>query len=476
MKNKFTCRFIELFFFGSILFNIPAMAQLVSGGTGHSVAVCADGSMSAWGLNDQNEIGQGTVSTSGCFCEATALPIPSISGGAAVGAGGSHTLALMNNGTIKAWGRNFDGELGNGMQTTSGCFCEMNIVDVLGMTNVLAVASGNISSHALKDDGTVWGWGGDNFGQLGDGNANLTGCFCELTPVQAVGLSGITAIAAGSFHVLALKNDSTVWTWGSNSNGQLGYVGGSSSATPTQISINNVIAIAAGQNFSYALKSDGSVWAWGDNSWGQLGISGGITPTQVVGINNVIAIGNSFNHAIALRSDSTVWTWGANYSGQLGQGNTTNSPTPAQVPGLTGVAAIGGTMGNFCIAIKADGTVWSWGDNTWGSVGNGSTTNALSPVPVQGLCTIPTSLEKESQSQFQIYPNPAQEGTSLTIELAEEFQNQVNWVEIYNATGELVQRSHWNKSGKFPLQLSSGIYFVSLIYDGKITGKKLLVE
>lgn len=476
MKTNLPASVFLLFLFTALLGQGIAKAQSISGGTGHSVAVCADGTLSAWGLNDQNEIGQGMLSSNGCFCEATALPIPVLTGVSRVGAGGSHTLALMNNGTIKAWGRNFDGELGNAMQTTSGCYCEMSIVDVLGMTDVIAVASGNISSHALKNDGTVWGWGGDNFGQLGDGNANLTGCFCELNPVQAVGLTGITAIASGSFHMLALKSDSTVWTWGSNSNGQLGDGTTNSSATPTQIAISDVVGIAAGQNFSYALKSDGSVWAWGDNSWGQLGVGGGMVPTQVAGINNVIAIANSFNHAIALKNDSTVWTWGANYSGQLGNGTTNNSPTPAQVQGLTGVVALGGTMGNFCLAVKADGSVWSWGDNTWGSVGNGSTTNELTPVLVQGLCSLPTQIEKNDLAAFTIFPNPVQSGSYLNLTTDEDLKGGLVDLKIYNSMGAKVFASAFIGQGKIFLPLPTGIYFVTLEKNGKQISQKLLVE
>lgn len=475
--KKYTSLKHQLFLIlGIILFNTAIYAQLVSGGTGHSMAVCADGSISAWGLNDQNELGQGSVSSTGCFCEWTAVAVPGITGVSKVGAGGSHTLILMNNGTIKAIGRNFDGELGNGMQTTSGCFCDLNTVNVNGMTDVIAVSAGNISSLALKSDGTVWGWGGDNFGQLGDGNANLTGCFCELAPVQAAGLNNIVAITNGSYHAMALKGDGTVWAWGNNSNGQLGIGNTNNTATPTQIAISDIIAIAAGQNHSYALKSDGTVWAWGDNSWGQLGTGTATNvPLQVQGLTNVIAIANGFNHSIALKNDGTVWTWGANYSGQLGNGSTNGNTTATVVPGLTDIVELGGSMGNFCLAIKSDGSVWSWGDNSWGSVGNGSITNALSPVLVQSLCAVPTSIASNNKQEFQIYPNPTIGSNFAIIMNATHGQVQID---IFNAIGEQVfqkKENFFNKT-ELSLPLSKGVYFVR-VSSAQFQGtKKLIIE
>lgn len=456
----------------------PVQAQFIAGGTGHSIALCADSTINAWGLNDQNELGLGYLASNACVCEATAVPVPGISGVSKVSAGGSHSLVLLSNGTVKAFGRNFDSELGNGLQTTSGCFCDLNIVDVIGMTNVIAVSASNLSSLALKDDGTVWGWGGDAFGQLGDGTANATGCFCELAPVQAIGLSNIVAITSGSFHSLALRSDSTVWAWGSNSNGQLGTGVAGNSAVPTQVPISGVVSIAAGQNFSYAVKADGTVWAWGDNYWGQCGAGGGgMNPLQVNGISNVIAVANSFNHAIALKSDSTVWTWGANYSGQLGVGNTTNSSVPQMVQGLNGIVELGGTMGNFCLARKVDGTVWSWGDNTWGSVGNGSSLNALSPVMVQSLCAMPTQLDQEKQlPMLAVYPNPLKAGERIALNLSSMPVNPLLQIEIFNALGERIFDVQQTADAKIIMPAASGIYFVLVTADGQREVARVVVE
>ncbi len=475
MKNS--SKHFSTLIIGLIFLNSQIHAQLVSGGTGHSIAICADGTINAWGLNDQNELGQGVLSANSCFCEATAVVVPVISGVTKVGAGGSHTLLLMNNGNIKAIGRNFDGELGNGMQVSSGCFCDMSVVDVIGVTDVIAVSSGNISSLALKSDSTVWGWGGDNFGQLGDGSANLTGCFCELTPVQAVGLSNVIAITNGSYHALALKSDGTVWAWGNNMSGQLGDGTTTSLSIPTQVAISNVVAIAAGQNHSYALKNDGTVWAWGDNSFGQLGTgTSTYTPLQVNGLSNVIAIANGFNHSIALKSDSTVWTWGANYSGQLGNGTSNGSVTPIMVNGLNNVTEIGNTMGNFCLAITNDGSVWSWGDNTWGSVGNGSSANALSPVLVQSLCNVPTSVNKhELKREMLVYPNP-KSNAAFTIHI--EGVQEIIQLEIFNILGKKVydRQTYFDNKLSLDLLLNKGIYTVKITTENEKYSQKLIAD
>ena len=400
-----------------------AFSQRISGGTGHGIALCEDGTLNAWGLNDQNELGLGVLTSNACNCELSPLAVGGISQVKSVSAGGSHTLVLLADSTVKAFGRNFDGELGDGIPTTSGCYCSLNIATVLGLDSIVAVSAGYIHSLALKSDGTVWGWGSNAFGQLGLGYTGLTGCYCELAPMQVAGLPRIVALTSGNFHTLALAEDSTVWAWGNNTYGQIGNGTTSSSGvnTPFQLPLTGIVDIAAGQNHSYALKSDGTVWVWGWNYFGQLGDGTTLdnpNPQQVIGIDSIIGIANAFNHTICLKSDSTVWSWGGNYSGQLGNGNTANAFTPQMALGLTNVVELGGTMGNFSLAMKDDGSVWAWGDNFWGSVGNGSPSNQLSPVQVNPLCTIITDVAEPTREQsISVYPNPAEVGEEFTLEM-----------------------------------------------------------
>ena len=204
------------------------------------------------------------------------------------------------------------------------------------LANVIAIAAGGSHTLALKSDGTVWAWGDNGYGHLGDGTTTE-----RYTPVQVSGLTGVIAISAGGYHSAALKSDGTVWAWGWNCEGQLGN-GTTSDVNPFPVQVSGltaVKAIAAGANYSKALKSDGTVWAWGAGYYGQLGDGTTVskyTPVQVSGLTGVAAIGSGEYqfHSIALKSDGTVWTWGYNYYGQLGDGTTINKTAPTQVDGL----------------------------------------------------------------------------------------------------------------------------------------------
>src|SRR5207248_140731 len=192
------------------------------------------------------------------------------------------------------------------------------------------------------------------------------------------------SVAAGARHSLALSADGTVWAWGDNAKGQLGDGTNTSRLRPVQIAgLSNVRAIAAGGNFSLALKADGTVWAWGGNDTGQLGDGTNVsrtTPVQVSGLTGVVAVAASSVYpyqniesasAGALKSDGTVWMWGTNFEGQLGDGTVTTRMMPVQVPNLSGVVAL--ALGDrYTLAARNDGTVWAWGTNSDGEMGDQS--------------------------------------------------------------------------------------------------------
>lgn len=252
-------------------------------------------------------------------------------------------------------------------------------------------------------------WGNNSSGQLGDGSTTH-----RLLPVQVSGLTGVADIAAGNTqdlahpsHSLALKSDGTVWAWGSNSSGQLGNGTTTDSETPVQVvnasgagSLTDVIAVAGQAQHSVALKRDSTgvseVWAWGDNGVGQLGdgsSNSSSMPVQVVGpggvgvLTDVIAVAAGVQHTLALTSNRTVWAWGANLFGQVGDSTTSPRRTPVQVSGLFGVVAIA-AGGYHNLALKQDGTLWAWGHNGFGQLGDGTTVNRAAPVEVIGLETL----------------------------------------------------------------------------------------
>jgi len=239
-----------------------------------------------------------------------------------------------------------------------------------GLTKVTAVASGWDFTLALQADGTVWAWGGNSYSQLGDSSRATP----HPRPAQVRNLAEGVAIAAGEFHALALRHDGTVSAWGWNDTGQVGDGSTTHRYAPVQVpGFSGVTAISAGDNHSVALKDDGTVWAWGFDDFGQLGDSSDrnrllLAPTRVPGLSGIVAIASAMHTTVALRRDGTVWTCGENYYGQLGDGSTTDRSTPVQVPGLSGIAAIS-AGGYHTAALRNDGTVWEWGLDDAGQLG-----------------------------------------------------------------------------------------------------------
>ena len=407
----------------------------IAAGLDHSVAVKSDGTVWAFGRNDSGQLGDGTTTN-----RTSPVQVPGLTGQIAVAAGATFSQALKSDGTMRAWGNNAHGQLGNGTTTASivpvsSSTCASGVFATPGTSPLLSrVAASQNHSLAVKSDGTVWAWGENNYGELGDGTtvgrtspvqaAGVTGATGvsagyshslavlsngtvwswgfnqdgELgngttnspkpTPLAISGLTGITAVAAGQYHSLALKNDGTVWAWGYNSNGQLGDGTTTERLSPVQvISLTGVVAIAAGSSTSMALKNDGTVWTWGNNSYGQLGIgtfTQSTSPVQVLGLTGVVAIAGGDLHSMALKSDGTVWTWGYDGYGQLGDGATGYQTEIVRASNLTGIIAIAAGV-NHSLAVKNDGTVWGWGLNTSGQVGDGSVTNRTAPVQVSVL-------------------------------------------------------------------------------------------
>jgi alpha-tubulin suppressor-like RCC1 family protein len=319
-----------------------------------------------------------------------------ITGVIALAGGAEHSLALKSDGTVWAWGNDGWGQLGTPANPYSSSYVP---VQVSGLNSVKAIAAGWAHSLALASDGTVWAWGYNYYGQTGTGTSGNN----VLTPTRVAGLSGVVAIAAGngSFSSLALKGDGTVWAWGYDGLGQLGNGTSDENPHPTPVKVTaiaGVSSIGAGSEHALAVRSDGTVWAWGDNSLGQLGAKTTTTcstyhyacsrtPVQVKGLLGATAVAGGGNFSLAIKSDQTAWGWGDNGYGQLGNGKTTlfgGVSTPVQVKGLTGVVAIAAGA-SHSLAIKSDGTAWAWGYNGYGQVGNGTFSSSSVPVPVTSI-------------------------------------------------------------------------------------------
>jgi len=252
----------------------------------------------------------------------------------------------------------------------------MMSVAIPDLDRVIALAAGSFHSLALGADGTVWAWG------LWQGTQGAG----QKVPVKVAGLDSMIAVAAGHEFSMALRVDGTVWSWGANQQGQLGD--GTTTPKPKKIvqvqGLKNIVAIASGLSHGLALDVGGIIWTWGLNNAGQLGdgsITSRSTPAPVVNLDRVIAIAGGDAHSLAVRADGTVWAWGWNVNGQLGDGTTQQHGLPVQVPNLTNIVAIA-TGGNHSLALKADSTVLAWGNNDKGQLGNNTTADSHSPTPV----------------------------------------------------------------------------------------------
>ncbi|MGO9407358.1 MAG: RCC1 domain-containing protein [Acidimicrobiales bacterium] len=291
--------------------------------------------------------------------------------------------ALREDGTVWAWGAGAGGELGNG---TLAMYPSAIPVRVRGLSDVVEVAGTYAGGYALEKDGSVWAWGMSSAGELGNG----TDAGISDIPVRVHDLSNADAIAGGGSDAgdgYAALRDGTVWAWGAGSDGQLGNGALGLSDVPVKVhGLADAVSVAASAEDGYAVLKNGTVWAWGANNRGQLGdgtqgLSSDV-PVQVHGLSDVAAVaaGVDSDSLIALRKDGTVWHWGAVANFR----SSANNDIPVEVHGLSHVVAItGGYYTEF--AILGNGTVWGWGDEEDGELGNGVHTYATAPLMVRGL-------------------------------------------------------------------------------------------
>ena len=290
-------------------------------------------------------------------CTALAFGLAGTAGAAPAQAQARITATLIQSHVVASWGLNTEGELGDGTTTT-----RWQYGDVRAGNDVVQVAAGMVHALAVRSGGTVWAWGSNGLGELGDGTQAE-----RSTPVQVTGLTGITQVAAGAFFSLALRSDGTVWAWGDNQNGQLGRgTVTDHEATPARVAVlNGVTKISAGHDFALALRSDGIVFAWGHGQSGQLGNGGtadSSRPVKIAGLSRVTGIAAGWDASLATENDgvsalTSVWAWGGNQYGQLGDGTVTDHRTPERVTGIpASIAGISAGAG-FAAVLSIDGSV-----------------------------------------------------------------------------------------------------------------------
>lgn len=397
---------ISIRFVSLLLFVLAATGCIAGGGGGLGDGGTdggqpADAQLFVWGETGYEEgLGSATHAAYGV------LELEDVS---EMSVGDEHTLILLLDGTVWGFGSNNNGQLGTGDRTDTIVFTP---VQVSGLTNVVSISAGRRHSLAATQDGSVWAWGDNNNAQLGDGTPELTGGF-SYTPVQVVDgaggmLTDIVQVTAGNAFSMALTSSGDVWSWGNGYSGNLGN--GTEfgyAATPVQALVSSITFIAAGFDFGLALDGGGNVWTWGNNTAGELGTgslkSQETTPTRVAGINGVtqVAVGMSVleNHVLALRGDGSVWAWGFNEQGQLGDDTLERKSEPVPTTGVADVAQVAAGR-SHSLVLLSDGTVLAWGDGRNYQLGNGNQNDSIDPVQVQTLLPDFTLVALENVTQI----------------------------------------------------------------------------
>lgn len=405
--------------------------QKIAQGESHLLMLTEEGKVYAVGLNTYGQLGDGTLST-----KTQPVLVSGLQEVLDIFAGDAQSYALLKDGTCCAWGSNSDGLLGIGegipkYEATKIGALNQPIDDPNAPANLGTISAGSLreGSFYVADEQDYYRFRVSQSGvyafnvdhavglELQTLEGTTIASIKKTMPAQLIeklesstdyllkvtalskgdytisvsmlkNATGITALAGGSDHSVALDQNGIIWTWGSNAFGQLGSGTTTDNYVPYMLkNFKGNIAIAAGDGFSLALKEDGTVWAWGKNDVGQLGGAAQENvslPVQITTLQNIIAIAAGDAYGLALRNDGTVWAWGKGSDGQLGNGETSDQTVPAQVQEITNIQTIAAGK-KHALACTEDGTVYAWGDNVSGQLGDNTTTDRLKPVQVQDV-------------------------------------------------------------------------------------------
>ena len=375
------------------VFAVNIFGSSPSSAASNSVTPVVQQQLWAWGRNGSSQLGLGDSAS-----RSSPVQVGTLTTWSQVSAGYVQTLAVADNGTLWAWGDGEAGQLG-----LNDVFYRSSPTQVGALTTWYEVVTSGQSSAqqqfslALKNDGSLWSWGRNSYGRLG-----LNDTVNRSSPVQVGSLTTWAEVTtAGSGFCLAIKNDGTLWAWGYNGQGALGQNNTIVRSSPVQVGSDiDWQSIAGGSNSSFAIKTNGSLWSWGNGGYGRLGHNNTTnysSPKQVGALTTWSKItASNGGLCVALKDDGTLWSWGSNNVGQLGLGNTINRSSPVQIGALTTWAQVS-LISNACFAINTDGALWSWGSGYDGRLGQNNTISRSSPVQI-GAITKWLALGKNSGS------------------------------------------------------------------------------
>lgn len=453
--------------FLSLIISLHSNSQCwnkIAPGYGHSLGVMNDGSLWAWGFNSLGELGNSSMEN-----ENSPIQIGTENNWSSIASGYSHSVAIKSDGTLWAWGYNGYGQLGD------GTLINKSIPTQIGSENTwLKVDCGDFQTLAIKSDGSLWAWGFNQYGILGTGNQNNVS-----VPTQVGNEFDWLEISVGISHALAIKNNHTLWAWGNNAQGALG-IGTTVLNSNSPISVTNETTwqkISAGFLHSLAIKSDGSIWSWGYNEYGQLGDNSFINknfPSQIGDNNNWIDISAGSGHSIGIQSTSpqgtqTLWTWGKNTEGQLGNGSSESSSIPTLVTDNYSWKDVeAGWSSSMAISTGEidNSQLFSWGFNIDGQLGLGNNINVytMNQVSCEAL-----SVDKFLQNENCVYPNPTN-GILNIYGVSESSNLNINVLDQVGKTLKTIR----SQTSIDVSDLASGIYLLAIEKEGVVKYKKFI--
>jgi alpha-tubulin suppressor-like RCC1 family protein len=336
----------------------------------------------SWGFNGNGRLGDGTTT-------AKSSPVSVVGGftdwieiSGAGGSPGGHTLGLRENGAAWSWGSNNFGQLGDNSVVSKNS----PVAVVGGFTDFIQLSAGGTHSIGLRQNGTIWAWGSNGSGQLGDGTIGR-----RSSPVSVVGgFTDWTQVSAGAIQNLGLRQNGTAWAWGAGGSGRLGDGTTVSKSSPVSVvgGFTDWTQVSAGNGHGLGVRSNGTAWAWGFNGNGQLGNNSAVNTSSPVlvagGFTDWVQV-SAGNHSLGVRTNGTAWGWGFNnLQGQVGDGTSVNRSSPVSVVGgFTNWIQVSAGY-RHSLGIRSNGTAWAWGNGTEGRLGDNSTVNRSSPVSVVG--------------------------------------------------------------------------------------------